>query len=483
MVAGTQIARAFDRLERAAMDAAAHLRYFNEPDIQEVVGGVLDQIAEFRETHGQRPGASIADDCANLIGFIEQVDFDEDIEDRSVEDRQRLMRGYLGSILGALMAILRAAATLGLRPAMPEQALPDDARLSKEAYRDKLVTLAGRVDAVEALIRDEVEPEGVLGKPIVQTMLVTPYVAEMKSNLGVVGKLLRIGAWLDLAVLERAVSTIANATRDFVATIRAATSTATAALHQTTLNLRNGVYNLRRSSRLLIGDALRTETYAPADPMQNGFDLPKDYLEQTVHLISKGEHPPESWTPFITALDLRGRPCPDLHALSRLTALRILRINDPKLVELAPLSELTRLRILDLQGTAIVDLAPVVPLAGLVELRMANTKVQKLAPLGKLRMLEILDISYTPINDLSPLSGLVTLRALHASYSSIVDLTALRPLSNLEELDIGGTRVSDVAPLAGASALRTINLVKSAVADASTLGKLPYLRNIYSDPE
>src|SRR5690606_5662162 len=74
----------------------------------------------------------------------------------------------------------------------------------------------------------------------------------------------------------------------------------------------------------------------------------------------------------LRVLDLSGNDLTDIDALSGLTALRELYLEDNAISDLGPLSFLRDLRILDLAGNLVTDLRPLANLSLLTELNLSE---------------------------------------------------------------------------------------------------------------
>jgi Leucine Rich repeat len=193
----------------------------------------------------------------------------------------------------------------------------------------------------------------------------------------------------------------------------------------------------------------------------------------------------------------------DLLYLTRLTSLRHLELNDPRITDagLSALKDMTRLKFLRLSGTQVTGagLSSLRAMHGLQSLHLARTRVDDLSAIGHLTLLTTLDLAHTPIDDkgLAPMEGLLALdelrlnssRVTSACYASLKHLSklnglslrdtrvgdegsaALAELKALMRLDLDGTRITDnaLAHLAGMSKMNSLSLTGTAITDRGLL--------------
>jgi internalin A len=117
-----------------------------------------------------------------------------------------------------------------------------------------------------------------------------------------------------------------------------------------------------------------------------------------------------------------------------LKKLRTVIVNDTKITDLEPLSELYALEKLELFSAKIKTLEPLKKLKKLKKLGLSKTKITNVTPLKNCTELSALTIIYSPIKNLSPLEKLKKLENLYFSLHPQFDLSSLRNLKNLKEL-------------------------------------------------
>ena len=183
-------------------------------------------------------------------------------------------------------------------------------------------------------------------------------------------------------------------------------------------------------------------------------------------------------------LDLSSRTVADLSALAALaglTELRVLRLDDNRVVDVGPLAALTGLRVLDLSSNAIADVGPLAALTGLERLDLSDNRIADLSALSALTGLEVLLLDGNRVADVVPLWSLQRLVHLGLSGNRVADIGLLAELGALQRLDLGGNLVADISPLGDLSGLIWLRLPGNPVADAVPLGRLTHLRWLWLD--
>lgn len=139
--------------------------------------------------------------------------------------------------------------------------------------------------------------------------------------------------------------------------------------------------------------------------------------------------------------------------IAALEGLRVLRLADTAVSDLAPLEGLTGLRQLDLANTGASGLAPLKDLTGLQWLYLGNTGVSDLVPLKDLTGLQALILDNTGVRDLAPLAGLAGLQTLFLDNTGVTDLAPLRGFTGLARLALDNAPVRDLRPIRGLNRL------------------------------
>lgn len=136
------------------------------------------------------------------------------------------------------------------------------------------------------------------------------------------------------------------------------------------------------------------------------------------------------------------RSISDVKAITELTHLRKLTINDSRITDISPLKDLSYLKEIDLSRNPIIDLNPISKLKSLEFIYLNNTPIDNLEWIIALPNIRILDISGTEIKKLNELSNQILLERLIAYNTKINNLKPLEDLRNLIVLKIYNSRVS-----------------------------------------
>jgi len=163
----------------------------------------------------------------------------------------------------------------------------------------------------------------------------------------------------------------------------------------------------------------------------------------------------------------------DLTYLSRLTALSMLELHDPRITDagLASLKNMTKLNFLSLLGTRVsaTGLKNLHAMTALKTLLLGGTRVDDLSTIGHLTLLTNLDLNNTPIDDkgLAPIVGLVGLDTLRLSHTRITDVTLgrLAGMPKLKTLSLDGTEINDrgLAKLIECQSLKTLTVLDTKI--------------------
>ena len=115
-----------------------------------------------------------------------------------------------------------------------------------------------------------------------------------------------------------------------------------------------------------------------------------------------------------------------------------------KIIDVAPLANLTHLTHLDLKNNQIIDVAPLANLTQLKSLSLNGNQIIDVAPLANLTQLTVLNLYYNQIIDVAPLANLTQLNHLHLGGNQIIDVAPLAHLTQLERLDLRYNRVQNL---------------------------------------
>ena len=172
--------------------------------------------------------------------------------------------------------------------------------------------------------------------------------------------------------------------------------------------------------------------------------------------------------------------CADMRSLTRLNAFAARTENgrptprsglprEERIESLEGLQYATNLTELHLYFNYISDISPLSGLSNLRILYINNNRILDLTPLRGLTSLEELGLGWNWISDLTPLQGLTSLRQLFIEGNRIQDLRPLRGMTGLQALRASRNRISDVSPLQGLTALAELNLEANRIQDIAAL--------------
>ena len=149
-----------------------------------------------------------------------------------------------------------------------------------------------------------------------------------------------------------------------------------------------------------------------------------------------------------------------------------------KIIDVAPLANLTQLTELYLVGNQIIDIAPLANLTQLNRLSLSANQIIDVAPLANLTQLNYLDLSLNQISAVAPLANLKQLTELNLINNRIIDVTPLTHLTQLNRLSLSDNQIIDVAPLMNLAQLNRLDLGYNQVIDISPLATLRQLEDL-----
>ncbi len=148
----------------------------------------------------------------------------------------------------------------------------------------------------------------------------------------------------------------------------------------------------------------------------------------------------------LVSLNLSENALSDLSGVGTLTQLGVLDVHHNGVTDLTPLSGLTRLLSLtlrdnDYQGS----LSALSSLTLLTHLDLEQNRIQDLNDLRRLTRLEDLRLSYNEITDVSVLANMTELETLDLRHNSVNSISALTHLMHLKELFLEGNPMGSEA--------------------------------------
>lgn len=132
-----------------------------------------------------------------------------------------------------------------------------------------------------------------------------------------------------------------------------------------------------------------------------------------------------------------------LQPVVNLSRLKELEISDTRVSSLEPLTRMTQLQVLRFPKNPVTELNPLTPLSNLRELDFSNTQVEDLMPIQNLSFIETLKFGGTPVKNLKYLQNLRNLKVLEFYNTKISNLDILETMTGLKSLKIFNTRISE----------------------------------------
>lgn len=196
-------------------------------------------------------------------------------------------------------------------------------------------------------------------------------------------------------------------------------------------------------------------------------------LKKPTGAISKEEYL------FIDQIDMAGKEVQDLAPIARMSALRILNLNDNHLTDVSPLQSLTRVEVLRLRHNSLQHLDSLTHMTRLRELDAGYNVLTHTDALLELSQITHLTLNDNRIIDITPLSKLRKLEWLDLNRNELTDISLLGELRNLRLLRLSGNKIKDVKHLVNLQALATLYLEQNQINDIRALAKMPNLGQLY----
>ncbi|MDR2386023.1 MAG: leucine-rich repeat domain-containing protein [Deltaproteobacteria bacterium] len=158
-----------------------------------------------------------------------------------------------------------------------------------------------------------------------------------------------------------------------------------------------------------------------------------------------------------------------------LASLESLRLNFSKLVDLKALSALTSLTDLNLDNNAIKSLEPLTGLVQLKKLSLVDNRLQEVTALSSFDQLEEVNLAFNKLKNLIELMGLNNLRCLDLSGNRFKDFEFLPSLIGLKELRLNQVGPKVTKHLESLTKLKTLELRGNRITDLDFLKSLSAL--------
>ncbi len=252
-----RMARLADALRHSLVaidEFRAALRHVNNSALQDAAAPVVETAQMILSQHQKRAERTIADDVANLRALFSHLPVPREDADLGPLPGLKTLRSARGNLREEFDAVLEAARSLGWRPSDPD--LPDAAiaELPRQRFEGILRALVMRMEAVERLLDEKLQPEGEPSpeRTAIQIALVQVFVKNMKMELSLAKLEAQVKSVVDLAALGRAIENVTELTADFIATVRGVAAKMTAALHAASEELRPRVKRVAGGFKTLV---------------------------------------------------------------------------------------------------------------------------------------------------------------------------------------------------------------------------------------
>ncbi len=162
----------------------------------------------------------------------------------------------------------------------------------------------------------------------------------------------------------------------------------------------------------------------------------------------------------------------DISALSSLTQLEELSLNNCQISDISPLKNCSNLKVLFLSKNNIMDICPLKNCRKLKKVWLNNNNITYIGTLKNCQNLEEIHLSRNNIFDISPLENCYKLKAIWLDENNISDISPLENCRKLEEVSLRKNQITDITPLYGLDALKEIDLKENNLSETE-------LKNFY----
>lgn len=187
--------------------------------------------------------------------------------------------------------------------------------------------------------------------------------------------------------------------------------------------------------------------------------------------------------PRLTSLNLSGcsLSSESLDTISGCLKLESLNLTNCGISNISALSALSNLKVLLLDDNSINDLTAVGKLPSLEELSLCRNAVTSLTAIGELKTLRILDVSYNSIETIAPIAKCTTLSELNVSDNKLTDIKAITSLVNLTSLKAAKNSIEDVSGIEKCTKLEVFDLSNNKLVEIDGLANITTLTDINID--
>lgn len=180
----------------------------------------------------------------------------------------------------------------------------------------------------------------------------------------------------------------------------------------------------------------------------------------------------------IEVLNIADNPIADISVINEMASVKELDISACFVNDFSTLEGLyvENLSALD---DPITDYSALTKLPALRVLRMRSVSREGLDTVLKLSTLEQLTLYDSNINNVAIFSSLPGLQMLDVFANEVSDLKGIENLKQLRHICFGSNKVSDLTPLIGNESIQSLDINGSRITDYTPLLKIPYLKTVF----
>lgn len=165
----------------------------------------------------------------------------------------------------------------------------------------------------------------------------------------------------------------------------------------------------------------------------------------------------------------------DFESFKCLESLNIMLCN---IKEIKCLTALNQLKILELNNNKIIEIEGLNTLINLKKLSIYNNKIEEIKNLDGLLNLEELNLGDNKIKVLEGINNLTNLTKLRLDNNEILEITRLSLLNNLKYLNLRGNQIEDISNLKQLKNLEKLDLSYNKIRNTDALIYLPKLERV-----
>lgn len=253
-------------------------------------------------------------------------------------------------------------------------------------------------------------------------------------------------------------------------------------IHLESLNIEDGasdqmknIQNLKEIKKL----SIKNTSMTPADI--DAISCLTSLNELTLQNCGLSTIAPFSSLTSLTHLNLGNNALRNIEAVSQLTQLEELLLNGNVIVDLSHLSGCLNIKTLDLSQNTISSIAPLQSLNGLTNLNISNNTITDLTAIGYMSELLEFRAEHNDITDISALAQCPRLTYLDISNNSITDLTPTKNHMDITYLDFSHNMVSDLPAWSTSNSFVTVDGSYNQISSLAVFAGHKTINNILMD--